>query len=113
MKPDELKTAYQQLQSLCTQAADALQEHIDQFTESHTNPETGLIYNGADLVAVESDVDLVERLRAAALPVMRAKPEPTQCWKCGDMDAVGRAKCDAPACGMKEQPEPVQKGGAR
>jgi hypothetical protein len=33
---------------------------------------------------------------------------PTQCWKCGDMDAIGHAKCDVPACGMKEQPEPVQ-----
>jgi hypothetical protein len=32
---------------------------------------------------------------------------PTQCWKCGDMDAMGHAKCDVPACGMKEQPEQV------
>ena len=30
--------------------------------------------------------------------------EPAQCWKCGDMDAMGHAKCTVPACGMKEQP---------
>ena len=28
--------------------------------------------------------------------------EPVQCWKCGDMDAEFQAKCDVPACGMKE-----------
>ena len=35
-------------------------------------------------------------------------PEPVkpaqQCWKCGDMDSAFHAKCDVPACGMKEKP---------
>lgn len=35
--------------------------------------------------------------------------QPSQCWKCGDMDAEFQTKCTVPACGMKEQPadEPV------
>jgi len=32
--------------------------------------------------------------------------EPVQCWKCGDMDAAFHAKCDVPACGMKEGKTP-------
>ena len=34
------------------------------------------------------------------------KAEPaTQCWKCGDLDPAGHAKCDVPACGMREPAE--------
>lgn len=29
--------------------------------------------------------------------------EPVQCWKCGDMDAAFQAKCNVPACGIKEE----------
>ena len=36
------------------------------------------------------------------------QPEPVQCWKCGDMNAMGHAKCDVPACGMREQ-QPASK----
>jgi hypothetical protein len=40
---------------------------------------------------------------------------PTQCWKCGDMDAMGHAKCDVPACGMREKNTALDKmaGNAR
>jgi hypothetical protein len=76
MTYDELKAAYQAMQALCTQAADALQENIDSLVESSTNPDTGLLDDDVDLLAIESDTDLVARLRAAAVPVMRAQPEP-------------------------------------
>ena len=29
----------------------------------------------------------------------------TQCWKCGDLDPAGHAKCDVPACGIREPAE--------
>lgn len=41
-----------------------------------------------------------ELVRAEALAEQPAQ----QCWKCGDMDAAFQAKCNVPACGMKEQP---------
>jgi len=31
-----------------------------------------------------------------------------KCWLCGDMDPAFQARCKVPACGMKEQPAPVQ-----
>ena len=40
-----------------------------------------------------------ERLREAL-----AEQATQQCWKCGDMDAAFHAKCDVPACGIKEKP---------
>jgi len=43
-------------------------------------------------------LDVIERGKA-----LLKQPEPTQCWKCGDMDAMGHAKCDVPACGMREK----------
>jgi hypothetical protein len=46
--------------------------------------------------------DEVIRLLDTTPPAQPAVPK--QCWKCGDMDAMGHAKCDVPACGMKEQP---------
>ena len=51
---------------------------------------------------------LYDKAIADANALLKQPEQPTQCWKCGDMDAVGHAKCDVPACGMKEQPEPVQ-----
>ena len=30
-----------------------------------------------------------------------------QCWKCGDLDPAGHAKCSVPACGMREAPQPA------
>ena len=43
--------------------------------------------------------DAITALREAL-----AEQPAQQCWKCGDMDAAFQAKCDVPACGMKEQP---------
>jgi hypothetical protein len=37
----------------------ALQEHLDELIESHTHPATGLITDDADLLAIESDQDLI------------------------------------------------------
>jgi hypothetical protein len=52
----------------------------------------------------------------AMLTTPPAQPAvPTQCWKCGDMDAMGHAKCDVPACGMREKKTALDKmaGNAR
>ena len=46
---------------------------------------------------------LAELVRADERARMAEQPA-QQCWKCGDMDAAFQAKCDVPACGMKEQP---------
>jgi hypothetical protein len=46
----------------------------------------------------------VAKLAQAALREALAEQPAQQCWKCGDMDAAFQAKCDVPACGMKEQP---------
>jgi hypothetical protein len=40
-------------------ARTALQEHLDDLIESHTHPDTGLITDGADLLAIESEQDLI------------------------------------------------------
>ena len=37
----------------------ALQERLDDLIESHTHPDTGLITDDADLLAIESDQDLI------------------------------------------------------
>ncbi len=37
----------------------ALQEHLDELVESHTHPATGLITDDADLLAIESEQDLI------------------------------------------------------
>jgi len=37
----------------------ALKEHLDELIESHTNPDTGLITDDADMLAIESDQDLI------------------------------------------------------
>jgi hypothetical protein len=103
MTHDELKAAYQAMQALCTQAADALQENIDQLVESSTNPDTGLLDDDVDLLAIESDTDLVARLRAAAVPVMRAQPALVQQPATLDeMHAIGNGIM------YGEQPAPVQ-----
>lgn len=31
-----------------------------------------------------------------------------KCWLCGDMDPAFQARCNVPACGMKDQAAPVQ-----
>jgi hypothetical protein len=37
----------------------ALKEHLDELIKSHTHPDTGLITDDADLLAIESDQDLI------------------------------------------------------
>jgi hypothetical protein len=37
----------------------ALQEHLDELTQSHASPVTGLITDDADLLAIESEQDLI------------------------------------------------------
>lgn len=44
-----------------------------------------------------------EIMKRGTEPAQPSKPL-TQCWKCGDMDSEFQAKCNVPACGMKEQP---------
>lgn len=46
---------------------------------------------------------LYDKAIADANALLKQPAVPTQCWKCGDMDAVGHAKCDVPACGMREK----------
>jgi hypothetical protein len=76
MSNDELRGAIYTTQALLKQAADALQENVDSLTKSHTDPVTGLVDDEARL-SIESDQDLIDRLRAAAVPVCQ-KPEPVQ-----------------------------------
>jgi hypothetical protein len=76
MTNDELRGAIYTTRALLTQAADALQENVDSLTKSHTDPVTGLVDDEARL-SIESDQDLIDRLRAAAVPVCQ-KPEPVQ-----------------------------------
>jgi hypothetical protein len=37
-----------------------------------------------------------------------AEPPKQKCWLCGDMDPAFQARCNVPACGMKDQAAPVQ-----
>jgi hypothetical protein len=43
-------------------ARTALQEHLDDLIESHTHPHTGLITDDADLLAIESEQDLINSI---------------------------------------------------
>ena len=43
----------------------ALKERLDELIESHTNPETGLITDNADLLFIESEQDLINSIEAA------------------------------------------------
>ena len=40
----------------------ALREHLDELIKSHTHPDTGLITDDADLLAIESDQDLINSI---------------------------------------------------
>jgi hypothetical protein len=42
-----------------------LNDRLDDLIESHTNPVTGLITDDADLLAIESDQDLINSIDAA------------------------------------------------
>jgi hypothetical protein len=127
MTNDELRGAIYTTQALLKQAADALQENVDSLTESHTNPATGLVDDEARL-SIESDQDLIDRLRAAVVPVCQ-KPAPVQEpeWKQIAEDlrfhgltlvktATGYAvlklgAVHAQATPPEAQPAPVQDGG--
>jgi hypothetical protein len=55
----ELHAQREQLLSELHKARAALQEHLDELIKSHTHPATGLITDDADLLAIESDQDLI------------------------------------------------------
>jgi|GEM_PF-5975831 len=57
--------------------------------------------------------DGVKRTRAITAIRSALAEQPAQCWKCGDMDAAGQAKCTVPWCGMREQPAQQQEPVAR
>jgi len=57
-----------------------------------------------DLSAADTEAAIRDKLIELGWTPPAQPAVPTQCWKCGDMDAMGHAKCDVPACGMKEQP---------
>jgi hypothetical protein len=83
MSNNELRGAIHSLQGLLTEAADALQESVNSMIESHTDPVTGLIDDDARL-SIESDTDLIDRLRAAAVPF---------CQHCGGNDEDPQDHC--------------------
>jgi hypothetical protein len=64
------------INALLIEAADALQAYVDQLVESHTVPGTGTLDSAEVTMQVESERDLVNRLREAALVVADAVQEP-------------------------------------
>ena len=51
-------------------------------------------------------VALLRKIRGtASQPAKSAE----QCWKCGDLDPAGHAKCNVPACGMREDTQPARR----
>ena len=51
------------------------------------------------ITVLRLEIDALNMASKAALAEQPAQ----QCWKCGDMDAAFQAKCNVPACGMKEK----------
>ena len=51
----------------------------------------------------------VHGLKIDALRTALAEQPAEQCWKCGDMDPAGHAKCNVPACGMREDTQPARR----
>jgi methionine synthase I (cobalamin-dependent) len=52
----------------------ALQESLDELIKSHTHPSTGLITDDADLLAIESDQDLINSIDAAIAKATGEQP---------------------------------------
>lgn len=112
-QPDTRTPAERELARLLTEAADALQAYVDQLVESHTVPGTGTLDDADVVLKVESEQDLVNRLREATLVVADAVQEPVAiCPNClgtkrphaDDPDWRGCCDCTPPAA----QPAPVQ-----
>jgi len=91
------------MNTLLIEAADALQAMVDELVASHTVPGTGTLDDADVVLKVESEQDLVNRLREAAMapaqgPVLTAShvnPLPAQQHPSG----LG---CGGPLCGLPE-----------
>ena len=67
---------------------------------------------GSDFIshAASRGIEDIEAAGELMLEAARALAEPvTQCWKCGDVDPAGHAKCNVPACGMREDTQPAKR----
>jgi hypothetical protein len=62
--------------TLLTEAADALQQMVDELKKSHTVPGTGTLDDSDVVLKIKSEQNLVNRLREAALVVADAAREP-------------------------------------
>ena len=76
-----------------------------------------LLHDDGYWTAAKTDAGrrLSERLLFAGSPsiAVYTAPQPAksaeQCWKCGDLDPAGHAKCNVPACGMREDTQPARR----
>ena len=89
------------------QPAIPLPEHE---TEAMHDAVMAVIYQGVTRANTDALWQAYRRAILAAAPETPQPAKPVeQCWKCGDLDPAGHAKCNVPACGMREDTQPAKR----